>query len=132
MNYKDVSKAVEELSSNPPPKSLELVRLRRVVKLVTNDLEFFVVMGRGGDYLLTPKTFCSCKDFEINVVMRNKRKSCYHLVGLELAIKENLLREVKVGFNELLDIVFECIYEGKSRTLRKLLMVSAGGGSSPL
>lgn len=132
MNYKDVSKAVEELSSNPPPKSLELVRLRKVVKLVTNNLEIFIVMGKGGDYLLTPKTFCSCKDFEINVVMRNKKKSCYHLVGLELAINKDLLKEVKVEFNELIDIVFECIYEGKSRTLRKLLMVSAGGGSSSL
>ncbi len=132
MKYEDVAKYVTEASKNPPPNSLDLVRLRRIVKLLINDKEFYVVMGRAGDYLVFPRMYCSCKDFEFNVVIRGRKKSCYHLIGLEEALRRKSYREVKLRSDELVKIVFECVYEGRSRSLRKLLMLSAGGGSSPI
>ncbi len=132
MNYNEVSKLVDATLNNPPLNSVELARLKRVIKLVSEGSEVYIVMGKRGDYIAIPKTFCSCKDFEINVIMRSRRRPCYHLIGLELAIKNELIKEVRVSEEDLVNIVFECVYEGKSRTLRRVLTVSTGGGSSPL
>ena len=123
-NYRDVGKAVGEGVKNPPDKALELVRLRRIIKLVDESKrrQVFIALGTIGDYFLIPSLFCSCKDFELNVVMRGSKGTCYHLIALELALREGKVRDVLVSDEEFMDIVYEVLFEGRSQTLRKILM----------
>lgn len=121
--YKNVAKAVIEGIKNPPDKAVELVRLRRIIKLVSKSGRvIYIALGTTGDYLLIPRLFCTCKDFELNVVIRKVKGTCYHLIALELALRSNSFRELSVDDETLNDIIYELIFSGRSVTLRKKLL----------
>ncbi len=122
-SYKNVAKAVIEGIKNPPDKAVELVRLRRIIKLVSKSGRvIYIALGTTGDYLLIPRLFCTCKDFELNVVIRKVKGTCYHLIALELALRSNSFRELSVDDETLNDIIYELIFSGRSVTLRKKLL----------
>jgi len=121
-SFRDVGRAVINGIKNPPDKALDLVRSKRIVRLVTDRNKYYIAMGVTGDYFLIPRTFCSCKDFELNVVIRRSKGTCYHLIALELAVRKGYLRELKVSEEELKAILYEIIYLRKSTTLRKKLL----------
>jgi len=114
---KDLSGLSEKVS--------EALHERRVVRLVGNDVHLWVFNGRERDYVLIPKVYCSCKDFEFNVIMRGVRRSCYHLVTQYLAELTNNFRELGVNSETLYSVLNEIIYYERSLTLRKLLITSA-------
>jgi len=121
--YRRVAKAVDEGVKNPPDKALELVRLRRIIKLVSKSGKIlYIALGTTGDYLLIPRLFCTCKDFELNVVIRRTKGTCYHLIALELALRSNSFRELRVDDETLNDIMYEVLFSGKSVTLRKKML----------
>ena len=121
--YRRVVKAIDEGVKNPPDKAIELVRLRRIIKLISESGKIiYIALGTTGDYLLIPKLFCTCKDFELNVVIRRTKGTCYHLIALELALKSNSFRELRVNDDVLNDIMYEILFGGRSVTLRKKLL----------
>ena len=121
--YRRVAKAIDEGVKNPPDKAIELVRLRRIIKLISESGKIiYIALGTTGDYLLIPKLFCTCKDFELNVVIRRTKGTCYHLIALELALKSNNFRELRVSDDVLNDIMYEILFSGRSVTLRKKLL----------
>ena len=121
--YRRVAKAIVEGVKNPPDKAIELVRLRRIIKVISGSGKIiYIALGTTGDYLLIPKLFCTCKDFELNVVIRRSKGTCYHLVALELALKSNSFRELRVDDGTLNDIMYEVLFSGRSVTLRKKLL----------
>jgi len=120
-------KTLTYLSSNDldvPARSKTAVRERRVVKVNVNGKDFTFFKGRDRDYLLIRRLFCTCKDFEFNVVLRRKRPACYHLIATEVAERggRNVVRELQLSVDEFYDIVYELVLDGKSNTLRKLLL----------
>ena len=121
--YRRVAKAINEGVKNPPDKAIELVRLKRIIKLISGSGKIiYIALGTTGDYLLIPKLFCTCKDFELNVIIRRTKGACYHLIALELALKSNSFRELRVNDDTLNDIIYEVLFNGRSVTLRKKLL----------
>lgn len=123
VRYVDVERGVSEAANRGdlPDRVVEAVRQRRVVEVSDEGgSRVYVFLGRSGDYLVVPGTFCSCRDFEFNVMFRWRRRACYHLVATELAIRRGLLRRLKVGRDTFLDILYEVVFNGRSRILRKL------------
>ena len=105
-----------------PPRSKVAIRERRVVRVNVEGRSFTFFKGRDRDYFIVRRYFCTCKDFEFNVVLRRKRPACYHLVATEVAEREGTVRELRLSTDELYDIMYELILDGKSNTLRKLLL----------
>ncbi len=46
---------------------------------------FYVVRGPTGSHLVLGDIYCSCLDFYLNVVIRKKRKYCYHIAAVNIA-----------------------------------------------
>ncbi len=122
-NYRQVKKAISSGFSYSLDKARELVRRKRILRLVHGNRYIFIVLGFSGDYVAIPGIFCSCKDYELNVVLRGNRPSCYHLLAIDIALRENAVRDVHVDdINLFRSIIYECIYSGRSEILRKILM----------
>jgi predicted nucleic acid-binding Zn finger protein len=125
LDYREVPEAVSKMLLEPPEKALEAVLERRVVRLRCRGdeerVELYVFHGRDRDYLIFPRRFCTCKDFELNVVVRRAKGTCYHLVAYELAVARNSLRDVEVGCETLFDIALEVLLTQRSPTLQRLL-----------
>jgi len=53
-------------------------------------------------HIVVPGVFCSCEDFLFSVFYRGRSKACYHMIAVELAIKEGVqLKKERISFNEL-------------------------------
>ncbi len=109
-------------SLDVPPRSKAAIREKRVVRVNVGGRSFTLFKGRDRDYFIVRRYFCTCKDFEFNVVLRRKRPACYHLVATEVAEREGTVRELRLSADEFYDIIYELILDGKSNTLRKLLL----------
>ena len=81
----------------------------RVKKIVVrgvkddNSVEVFVVESRDRKrfYLVIPGVYCSCEDFLFSVFYRGKSKACYHMVSVELALKEGLeVKKEEMSFDD--------------------------------
>jgi len=102
-------------------KIREALHDRRVIKLSSDEVVIWVFYGKERDYLIIPKIYCSCMDFELNVIFRGVKKSCYHIVTQHVAEGSGFFRNLRVS-NELInDILVEILYIGRSSTLRKIL-----------
>lgn len=109
----------------PPERAIDAVVERRLVKLYCrqddNVVELYVFYGKDRGYVLIPGIFCSCKDFELNVVLRGLKGACYHLVSLELARNQGRLKVLEVNCETLRTIALELILREDSATLRKIM-----------
>lgn len=123
VNYRCVReflKSIDDLS-NLSDRVKESLHERRVLKLVCRDKNLWVFNSKDRDYLIIPKIYCSCMDFELNVIMRGSKKSCYHLITQHIAELKGAFRELSVSDELLNDIFVELLYSGRSDTLRKLM-----------
>lgn len=105
-----------------PPRSRTAIREKRVMRVSVRGRNFTFFKGRDRDYFIVRRFLCTCKDFEFNVVLRRRRPACYHLVATEIAERMGTVRELRLSTDEFYDIVYELILDGKSNTLRKLLL----------
>ena len=105
-----------------PANAKEAVATLKVIRLKKPD-EIWVVLGHHNDYIVIPFAYCSCPHFTIHVVGMGWHKPCYHLVAVELARRSNRFRDLseKLSRDELYEIVYEVLYEGRSRLLRRLI-----------
>ncbi|HDM23328.1 MAG TPA: hypothetical protein ENG22_00080 [Candidatus Bathyarchaeota archaeon] len=103
--YKGKFKVVPEASLN---KLGEVVLEKRVKKYVTDTGKvIWVVVGKERDYYVKPNEYCTCRDFFLNVVIRKKRKWCYHMLAVEVAIDLGFFEEIKLSEDELLAVAEE-------------------------
>jgi len=109
-------------SLDVPPRSKAAIREKRVVKAHVNGRDFTFFKGKDRDYFLIRRLFCTCKDFEFNVVLRRKKLACYHLIATEVAERESAIKELRLSADEFYDIMYEIVLNGRSNILRKLLL----------
>lgn len=85
----DEIKRLEELFGERVKKALELIAANKVKKYVfePSNIIRWVIEGFEKDYLVIEQSFCSCKDFLFNVLLRRNVPSCYHLLAREIAEK---------------------------------------------
>jgi predicted nucleic acid-binding Zn finger protein len=96
--------------------------LSRRLYLIHRDPEIYFFLGEERDHILLKSRFCNCMDFLLNVVIRRKRVSCYHLLALCISLEKGSLVEHIVGDKVLLmRIIREVVIEGRSRLMRKIL-----------
>ncbi|MEM4518880.1 MAG: hypothetical protein QXD94_00355 [Sulfolobales archaeon] len=129
VNYRSVKGFLESSNhlSDLHNRVKEALYEKRVFRLVCSGKYLWVFSSRDRDYLIIPKIYCSCVDFELNVIVRGSKKYCYHLITQYIAESKGMFKELTVS-NELLnDIFIELIYIGRSNALRKLMMY---GGNS--
>lgn len=105
-----------------PPRSKAAIRERRIVRAYVDGRDFTFFKGKDRDYFLVRRLFCTCKDFEFNVVLRRKKPACYHLIAIEVAERGGAVKELRLSTGEFYDIMYELILNGRSNTLRKLLL----------
>lgn len=119
-----VGSYTSSLAENPPERAIDAVAERRLMKLFcrkgADTVELYVFYGKDRSYILVPGMFCSCKDFELNVILRGVKGACYHLVSLEMARARNVLRVHEVGCETLKTVALELLLGDDSPTLRKV------------
>ncbi|ABL78033.1 SWIM zinc finger family protein [Thermofilum pendens] len=103
-------------------KSLELHARRAIaekrVKLVKikgayGASELFLVEStdRKKVYVVIPGVYCSCPDFLFHVHLERSRKKCYHMVAVELAIREKKYVEEEIEEDRLTELVVKSFLE---------------------
>jgi predicted nucleic acid-binding Zn finger protein len=122
MGYKGIREYIESVKNRPPERVREALVNRRVIKVSNADGKtLWAFRGKQRDYFIIPGLFCTCKDFEINVVMRKLRGCCYHLISADLAVERGEFREISVDNDLFFNILYELIINGVSPSLRKAL-----------
>jgi predicted nucleic acid-binding Zn finger protein len=102
-------------------KVREALHYKRIIKLSSDEVVIWVFYGKERDYLIVPKIYCSCMDFELNVIFRGVKKSCYHIITQHIAESNGFFRDLRVSSELINDILVEILYIGRSPTLRKIL-----------
>ncbi len=130
MNIRDTIDFLERLVlENVSDKTIwSSVSLKRIVKPILlymgrdyyPPIWFYVGIKR--DYVIVPRIYCSCKSFTINVMTRNRKKVCRHLVIQHIAEKMGLYRVVEIDDPDTyIRIIWEILDIERSPLLRKLL-----------
>ncbi len=44
-------------------------------------------------YIVVPRLFCSCPDYFFSVVSRKTKEMCYHMLAVEIGLREGLVEE---------------------------------------
>jgi len=60
---------------------------------------FFVVKSsdRKKAYIVYPGEYCSCPDYLFSVFLGGRRRTCYHLLAADIALREKRYRELEVN-----------------------------------
>jgi predicted nucleic acid-binding Zn finger protein len=67
----------------------------------------WTVKGKKMDYLIIDDFYCSCDDFYLNVVIRRKSTSCYHLLAKVIADALDVYESVESNDEAYLPLVRE-------------------------
>ncbi|MGC9115368.1 MAG: hypothetical protein ACP5HH_05135 [Fervidicoccaceae archaeon] len=117
----DISEGLGEKSREKAKKAAKEGR----VVLVYKEPEIAFFLGTDGDYVVVPYTYCSCKDFSLNVIARKRRKACYHMLSYCLSKSMGTLVEHQVRDRvELTSFVRETLLGGRAEGLRKLINIT--------
>ncbi len=114
-----VAEWVEKLKHTYTENLSALARTRPVFKISSDNLTYYVVRGRRGYYVVLPGLYCSCKEFEINVLMRRSRGACYHLALVDEAIRQGRVKELGLGLEDAVAVLIEVLETGDSILLRR-------------
>jgi len=109
----------EGLSTKSREKAEKAAREGRIV-LISEDPEIAVFLGKDEDYISIPPIYCSCKDFSLNVIIRRRRASCYHLLSACISRERGTMRKYIVRDPlELATVLREVLIGGRAETVRK-------------
>jgi len=102
---------------------LEALKNRRFIIIVDTEtsLVLYVFKGVDKDYLVSPCKMCTCSDFVINFLWGKRRHPCYHVIGFYIALKEQKFVKIALNHEEVKEVVFEIVFQGFSKLLRKVL-----------
>lgn len=90
---------LEDLFGDRVKKALELVGKGKVKKYIfqPSNIVRWAVIGHHNNYLLIESSFCSCKDFLFQAIMKRTIPSCYHLLAREIAEITDKFSEVTLS-----------------------------------
>lgn len=95
---------------------------KRLVRITYKGSKFWFFKGKERDYVIIPCTFCSCPDFQFNVLLRGTKEICYHLLAQRIAEERNIFTDLEVDSLDVINLITEEILQKNySRLLRKLL-----------
>lgn len=117
-----VAEWVEKLKHTYTENLSALARTRPVFRVSSGSLTYYVVRGRRGYYVVFPGLYCSCKEFEINVLMRRSKGACYHLALVDEAIRQGRVKELRLGVEEAVTSLIEILETGDSMLLRRAVL----------
>jgi len=103
-------------------KALDMLGSSTIVHLVCNGRSSWFYVGPHSVHYIIPKTYCSCIDFNINVIFRGRIPTCYHLVVHVINTALGRVKTLNVKINDYEKILEEVIKEEDSRRLRVLLV----------
>lgn len=103
---------------------IEALAGKRFIAVKYQGLVIHIFKGIKRDHIVAPCRLCTCEDFIVNYVGRNRSIPCYHVVGFKIAEKYGKLVELEVDLMTMTKILEEIVFEGVSSTLRKLLKFS--------
>ena len=68
-------------------RALRVVEEKKVEKyhFTPSDSITWIVKGRARQYLVIPKTYCTCRSFYQEVVISRESDMCYHLLAQQIA-----------------------------------------------
>ena len=93
----------------------------RIVRL-GGSIDLYVYIGRNDDYLMIPRTYCSCKGFLMNTIIESTRTHCSHLAALEVAGRDRIIDlSERLDPFDIIEIILEILESGRSNTLRKII-----------
>lgn len=118
-----VAEWMEKLKQTYKENLSALARTRPVLKVSSSNLAYYVVRGRRGYYVVLPGLYCSCKEFEINVLMRRSRGACYHLALVDEAIKQGRVKTLEMGLDDAISALLEVLETGDSLLLRRASVI---------
>jgi predicted nucleic acid-binding Zn finger protein len=94
-------------------------RVKKVkVKTGSGETYFFIVEGSQKEkfYLVIPGLYCSCPDFLFSVRFRKRKEKCYHMMAVDIALREGKYEEIEMDKDTFL-----------SRIVNTLLGKAPGG-----
>ncbi len=115
---KDKSKIDDEIInylnsifSEKAERVLETIK-RGITKYRIEDRVIWTAMGENSEHIIYPKTYCSCQDFYLNVVIERKRDYCKHILAQIIcdvlnnyAEKDLSYDDFKILFKDELEII---------------------------
>jgi len=113
-------KTVEGIDRLGRTKAAEARAGRRFARILSNP-PLYVYMGLNEDYLVIPRTFCSCNGFIIQVVGEGKRPYCSHLAALEIVGDDYIDLSERLTVEDVVGIILELLYYKRSKILRRLV-----------
>lgn len=107
-------------------KAREAVHLKMLVRIIVKNhikwREYWIFHGRERDYIIIPKTLCTCKDFLIHVVPQQMKRACYHLEAQALAEQVGKYHTLYLDKYTIDAILIEILKNEYSPTLRRILI----------
>lgn len=88
----------------------EIIASRRIVRVISQRLEFYLVGVGSRVHIVIPRIYCSCTDFSINVASRCLKPYCVHMAAVELASRRRVHRDIYLSVeraSEILSSVLE-------------------------
>ncbi len=67
-------------------KAVESLSVKKYIFKPSNRI-VWIVVGKEREYFVIPNMYCQCNEFYINVVVRRKSKTCYHVLAQSIAEK---------------------------------------------
>jgi predicted nucleic acid-binding Zn finger protein len=58
--------------------------------------EAWIVVGKNRDYRILSEIYCDCDDFYINVIVKRRAETCYHILAKILAESISIFQELRV------------------------------------
>jgi len=79
-------------------KALQAVASNLVKRYVfePSGREAWIVVGKSRDYRVLPDVYCDCEDFYINVIVKRRAETCYHILARILAEALNAFSVISV------------------------------------
>ncbi len=112
----DIKRELDRIDYSKPPQDsrvAEALAFKRIKKVVSRDLEYFIFDATTEAHLVIPAMYCSCLDFLINVAIKCSRKYCYHLLAVEYAKRRGRYIEKRLTLEEALQKAYRIIISGR-------------------
>ncbi len=94
----------------------------RIVRLIIGDFisPVYIFVGRKRDYIVSPN-YCTCKYFLFKTILSRQTLTCYHILALREAMRNDKIRTISVSFEEYKNIIYEIYVTSFSVTLRQII-----------
>lgn len=107
-------------------KALEYRGRVKLVRCRVDRRITWLIIGPDTVHYIIPKTYCSCKDYNVNVIHREVKRPCYHMILQVIANAEGDYLDVELKPEILEEILDEVEELEDSETLRRIIERESG------